>query len=422
MKKIIASLIVCACLFLSGKAWASTELDLYRTWKQYSIEYGVKNIAKSDVNALKKSASKNPSESVRLACYYQQKQQYDEAFAALSQAADKNDPDGILLKGVAHLTGVGTKDKAKGVGFIQKSARAGHPVAQYLLASMYQEGYEVSGNPKESKNWYAKALEQGMNAEVLTHSGKFGPMLAAWRGSTAATPKPSAPSTPPSQAASAPESKEKAVSKVQYKDGAVMPSPKGVSLAMLQNAWDRLSRATGLSSHLVYDDQDILNAFITKNKEGDFEVVVYRGLLNIFSTEDEIAGVLGHEIGHGMLDHLEKGRNNQAGINVAASVLSNLLGKNALADIALSAGAGLAKNGYSREAEVEADDYGTEYSAKAGYSAWGLYNSVQRMAEAGAVTPPSGFNSHPPTERRTKRLKEKAQYWEKQLRQEPAVK
>lgn len=202
---------------------------------------------------------------------------------------------------------------------------------------------------------------------------------------------------------------------IPKKKDSVSPSKDGVSLAQLQKAWTRLSETTGLNAYLVYDDEDVLNAYITKNKEGDFIVVVYRGLLNILRTEDEIAGVLGHESGHGVKNHLEKGAAKQTGVNVAANVLSRLLGKNAVADLALGAGAELAKSGYSREAEVEADDYGTEYSARAGYSSWGLYNSVKRMADAGAVTPPSGFNSHPPTERRMKRLKEKAEYWEKEL-------
>ncbi|MDR1732902.1 MAG: M48 family metallopeptidase [Synergistaceae bacterium] len=204
--------------------------------------------------------------------------------------------------------------------------------------------------------------------------------------------------------------------KVTYKAGAKMPDPAGVSLQMLQNAWDRLRKVTKISAWLVYDDQDILNAYMTKNDKGDFMVVVYRGLMKIFRTEDEIAGVLGHESGHAALGHLEKGIKQQVGVGVAASILSKILGGNAIADLAVGTGAELVKSGYSREAEVEADDYGTEQCAKAGYSSMGLYNAVKRMADAGAVTPPSGFNSHPPTERRMKRLKEKADYWAQQLK------
>jgi putative metalloprotease len=207
------------------------------------------------------------------------------------------------------------------------------------------------------------------------------------------------------------------MNRVTYKEGAKMPDPAGVSLAMLQNAWDRLRKVTGISAWLVYDDQDILNAYMTKNDKGEFMVVVYRGLMKIFRTEDEIAGVLGHESGHGKLRHLEKGVKRQVGVNVAASILSSLFGKNAVADIAVGASAELVKSGYSREAEVEADDYGTEQCARAGYSSFGLYDAVKRMADAGAVTPPSGFNSHPPTERRMQRLKEKAEYWRKQVKE-----
>jgi putative metalloprotease len=222
--------------------------------------------------------------------------------------------------------------------------------------------------------------------------------FAVASGSWAASPKP-------------------VMNRVTYKEGAKMPDPQGVSLEMLQNAWDRLRKVTGISAWLVYDDQDVLNAYMTKNNKGEFMVVVYRGLMKIFRTEDEIAGVLGHESGHAGLKHLQKGVRRQVGVNVAAEILSSLFGKNVIADIAVEAGAELVKSGYSREAEVEADDYGTEKCARAGYSSFGLYDAVKRMADAGAVTPPSGFNSHPPTERRMQRLKEKAEYWGEQTGQ-----
>ncbi|MCL1940631.1 MAG: M48 family metallopeptidase, partial [Synergistaceae bacterium] len=142
-------------------------------------------------------------------------------------------------------------------------------------------------------------------------------------------------------------------------------------------------------------------------------VVIQLGLLKVLKTEDEIAGVLGHEIGHGVKRHGEKRQGNTIGIMIGANMLSTIFGGGALGDLAVGIGANLATSGYSRENEVEADDYGVEYSTKAGFDPWGLYNSINSMAKAGLVTPPSGFNSHPPTERRMTRLKSEAEKWEK---------
>lgn len=202
------------------------------------------------------------------------------------------------------------------------------------------------------------------------------------------------------------------INEVLYPYNARMPSSGGVSLETFENAWKRLSVATGFDAFVWYADEDETNAYITRDREGDFVVVVYRGLLDILRTEDEIAGVLAHEIGHGINGHLSKTRDHNTGVVVAANVLSHVLGAGKLGDLAIGVGANLAVQGYSREQEVEADDFGVEYAWRAGYSPWSLYDSILRMADAGQVTTPSGFNSHPPTERRMSRLRAQAERWE----------
>jgi putative metalloprotease len=205
------------------------------------------------------------------------------------------------------------------------------------------------------------------------------------------------------------------INRLFYLKGNTAPA-KGVSLKMLQNAWDNLSGTLNFDAYLAYDDRDTVNAYLTLTEDrGNYLVVVYRGILELMRTEDEIAGILGHEIGHGVLRHLQDGANKQMGTALVGVILSELFGGGTLTDLIIGTGVSLAQSGYSREAEVEADDFGAEALALSGYSPWGLYNSIRRMAEANIVTPPSGFNSHPPTERRLTRMKEKAEYWEAQL-------
>ena len=53
---------------------------------------------------------------------------------------------------------------------------------------------------------------------------------------------------------------------------------------------------------------------------------------------------------------------------------------------------------------------------EAGYSPWGLYNAMKSFKDNGYATARSGFNSHPPTERRLKHLEERAMRMEKERR------
>lgn len=183
-----------------------------------------------------------------------------------------------------------------------------------------------------------------------------------------------------------------------------------VSRTAMERAWARLSKTTGFEASLQLEDKDETNAYITI-EDGKYKIVVFQGLLDVMDTEDQIAGVIAHEIGHGMHGHLESAQKRNAGIGLLSVLLSELLDSDT-GDIAIGIGATLAVQGYSREQEVEADDAGVEYSYKAGYSAWSLYNAIKRMADDGLVTSPSGFNSHPPTERRMARLAAQARRWE----------
>jgi len=125
----------------------------------------------------------------------------------------------------------------------------------------------------------------------------------------------------------------------------------------------------------------------------------------VLNSPDEIAGVLGHEVGHVKLGHYNKGVTRNVGWNIASLLLGKAGG---LTEIAGSVGMKLAESGFSREQEVEADDYGLNLSVKAGYSPWGLYNAMKSFKDNGFKTEPSGFNSHPPTDRRLKHLEDRA--------------
>ena len=180
--------------------------------------------------------------------------------------------------------------------------------------------------------------------------------------------------------------------------------------AVVEAAWEKIATADDFEVVKInYEKDDSPNAWVQFKSQKDFSVHVTQGLMKILDTEEQIAGVLGHEIGHVRLGHYNKG----VGRNIGWAILGAALGKvggNAgkIAQAAGSVGMNLAESGFSRGQEVEADDYGTELLKKAGYDPMGLYRAMKAFADNKYVTQPNGFNSHPPTARRLQHLRDKA--------------
>lgn len=174
--------------------------------------------------------------------------------------------------------------------------------------------------------------------------------------------------------------------------------------ATVDRAWKRIAAQAGVPwQQVIYEEQKEPNAWV-KFSPGNHSVHVTTGLMAILNTEDEIAGILAHEAGHIQLGHYSS----SASRNLLWGLLFNSLKGDAAREIVGGVGMVLAESGFSREQEVEADDYGIRVSAAAGYSPWGLVRAMERMKAAGFKTSPSGFNSHPPTERRLLRLRNNA--------------
>jgi len=175
---------------------------------------------------------------------------------------------------------------------------------------------------------------------------------------------------------------------------------------VVEEAWKRIAAAAGMEPiPIVFESEKAPNAWVKFQSSSRFSVHVTEGLIQLLQTPDEIAGILGHEMGHIQLGHY----NRSVTRNVGWSVLGSLLGRaGGVAEIVGGVGMNLAESGFSREQEVEADDFGADLAIKAGYSPWALYNAMKRFRDGGFRTEPSGFNSHPPTDRRLQRLEERA--------------
>lgn len=154
---------------------------------------------------------------------------------------------------------------------------------------------------------------------------------------------------------------------------------------------------------LTISNDKVPNAWVSAGRS----VTVTTGLMQLLSRKEEMFGVLSHEAGHAKLKHYENRVQNNVGIGVAALLLGRALGNNSLGNVAVDVGAGLATAGFSREQEVAADDFAVDLAFKGGKDPTGIYTALERLSLYGGKSTPSGFNSHPPDQRRLLHVKER---------------
>lgn len=176
-----------------------------------------------------------------------------------------------------------------------------------------------------------------------------------------------------------------------------------------------ISHRPGLNYEFKILDSEVLNAFAVP---GGY-VYFTRGIMAHFNNEAEFAGVLGHEIGHIAARHsVEQQRNamlGQLGI-IAGVIISPEFGQFAEA---ASQGLGLLLLKFGRDAEMESDRLGVEYSSKIGYDATemaGFFNTLERQSQAaGSQELPDFLSTHPNPGDRNATVAKLATEWKQQL-------
>jgi beta-barrel assembly-enhancing protease len=138
---------------------------------------------------------------------------------------------------------------------------------------------------------------------------------------------------------------------------------------------------------------------------------VNRDLIEAADNEAQLAGVLGHEIGHVALRH---GTNQASKTQVAQApltILGGVLGSGSLGSVLAQLGAGFAANSvllkYSRDAEGQADILGTQILYDSSYDPRAMSQFFEKLqAEGESGRPVEFFSSHPNPENRAKRVTE----------------
>jgi len=152
----------------------------------------------------------------------------------------------------------------------------------------------------------------------------------------------------------------------------------------------------------------VINAFAIPGGK----VFLNSGLILLVESEDELAGVIAHEIGHVVARHIAK--QSEAGLKLALATLGAmlagiLLGPQAAATVATtSTAAGTAVMlKYSRENEEEADYLGLKFMERAGYdprAMVSMFKKMRRISGPAASDPPAYLLTHPAVEQRMANL------------------
>lgn len=132
-------------------------------------------------------------------------------------------------------------------------------------------------------------------------------------------------------------------------------------------------------------------------------IYVHSGLLKFADSDDMLAGVVAHEIGHAYERHSAKMVSRATGMEQLAGMIFKGE-KQKLGQIALGLAGGGILNSYGRQDEREADDIGYYLLRRAGYSENGLLQFLQKLEKLAGPGSSSFMSSHPPTTERIERL------------------
>ena len=155
------------------------------------------------------------------------------------------------------------------------------------------------------------------------------------------------------------------------------------------------------SFHVLADARTV-NAFALPGGP----IFITEGLLRQLKSEAELAGVLGHEIGHVIARHSSERLAKQQLTQGLLSALVVGSGDYTTAQIGQVVGS-MIHMSYGRDDELESDALGIRIMAEGGYDPRALIRVMEVLAKAsGGSRQPEFFSTHPAPENRIARIKE----------------
>jgi len=187
--------------------------------------------------------------------------------------------------------------------------------------------------------------------------------------------------------------------------------PDGRAQALVDAVGERLIQTTAVRQtqypfefHLLGDARTV-NAFALPGGQ----IFITAALFKLLKSEDQLAGVLGHEIGHVVGRHSNEQMAQQGlWVGIARGVgmlLSDGQGTGGMQVADMLAQVRL--KSYGREDELESDRLGVRFMAQAGYDPTALIGVMEILAQAsGGSGGPEFLSTHPYPENRIERIKD----------------
>jgi predicted Zn-dependent protease len=191
----------------------------------------------------------------------------------------------------------------------------------------------------------------------------------------------------------------------------------GEVLTYVRNVGNRVAREVGITTYqfkFFVVDEAVPNAFAIPGGN----IFIYRGLIEMMSSEGELAGILSHELAHIQARHLQRSIDEAKILSVgmlAGLVAGVLMGAPGLAAGGMAASQTAALQN-SRDHEMEADQYGFRFLCAAGYDPAAMPSVMQKLLQSTWLANsriPSYLSTHPA-------LAERVQYLDEMVKKQKA--
>lgn len=149
----------------------------------------------------------------------------------------------------------------------------------------------------------------------------------------------------------------------------------------------------------IIKDDKTLNAFAVP---GGY-LYVYTGIIKYLDSEDQLAGVMGHEIAHAAQRHSTQQMTKLYGLDALRQLVTGNKDPGMLEQLAL----GLASLKFSRKHESEADDFSVQYLCASNLNAAGAAGFFKKIQDKSGA-PPEFLSTHPDPGNRVKDIEYKA--------------
>lgn len=169
------------------------------------------------------------------------------------------------------------------------------------------------------------------------------------------------------------------------------------NIQFVQCISDAITREVGGEWEVVVFDDNTLNAFALPGRK----IGVHTGLINLVDNQDQLATVIGHEVGHVLAKHSNERMSQKLGTQMGLSLVTAVaapqtaMGQAAISLLGVGTQYGIIMP-FSRLHESEADIIGVELMAKAGFNPTESITLWKKMAQASQGEQSAEFlSTHP---------------------------